>query len=171
MRPRDQGTGSRRGACKGVNLGRYCASPDLVAGLAVVDAGSVCLNPDIEAVFVVERNQQGFVTDLEACGAYYGYYPPNYSVPSAPTSAEKSVRKVAAAGSATSVHSGRVAYADLVGHSLCSDARCVQETHEASPAMESTVGRLVNPLDGALNPLAAHVLSLPPLPAHAWHSF
>lgn len=147
---------------------------ELVAGLAAVDAGSERLNPDIAAVLVVERNQQDSETDLAACEAYYWYYPPNCfapSAPSAPTTAEKFVEKGVAVGSATLAHSGRAAYAGLVGHSLCIDTSWVQETRDATPAMESIVGRLVNPLDGALNPPAAHVLSLPPLPSHGWHSF
>jgi hypothetical protein len=117
-------------------------------------------------------DQQGFVLDLEACGAYYESYPPNCSVQDAPKTAEKVVAKGVAVGCATLVRSGRAAYADLVGQYLYSDARWVQESHEMIPAsaMESRVGKQANPLGGALKPPVAHVPSLPPLPAHGGHS-
>lgn len=100
--------------------------------------------------------------DLEACGAYYACYPPNCSVPNAPKTDEAVAAKGVAVGCATSVRSGRVAYADLVGHYLYSDARWVQVTHEESPAMENGAG--------ALNAPVAHVPWLPPPPVHGGHS-
>lgn len=141
MRPRDQKNRSNTALEQagtspygGTHSGSHCVPPDIAVGLAVV--------------VVVAADQQGSVIDLEACGAYYGCYPPNCSVPNAPKSAEKVVAKGVAVGCATPVRSGTAAYEDLVGHYLYSDA-WIQGTREVTPVMESGVGRRENPLDGA----------------------
>ena len=126
--------------------------------------------------FVVVGNQKGFATDLGVCGAYYGYYPQNCSVPNVPRSALKVVVVgEVAAGCMTWVHSGRAADADRVGQHPCCDVRRVQERREAIPVMaihvmENSAGREASLLDGALKLPAAHVPSFPPLPVRGERS-
>lgn len=123
------------------------------------------------AAFVAAGNQKDFAIGFEVCGACCGYYPQNCSVPNAPRSVAKVVVKGVAAGCKTWVRSGRVVDADRADQHPCADAHWVQERREATPVMENFVGGgRASPPDGALKLPAAHVPSLPPLPARGERS-